>query len=424
MATHKSPLGRTAEAIAYSLVFAAPLFFLSINHWISNTSILACIFILIAYCFNKMNGIPWRSPVVIGVCVLSMIYTAAIAVSQIGRGVFVYREFLDQTRWIVALPFFIYIYTRKIDYVRALDWIAPLAIVSSWVSSTFVIPSNAWGERFTISFIDPLAYGFLNLSVALVCLASIFFDVSRKNINFNTWVKLIGFLVGVYVSIRTGSRSGWLALPIVMFLLFAILYKVNALRVLVYLLAIGGVSFSIYSSSPTVHARIDVLMHEIWEYPWSGGIAPDTSVGIRLTFYRLGFYYFSQNPIWGWGERGYTAIKDAPELLTFSSQYARDFAYGALFHSEWLTQMVRFGVLGILGVTWVFLFPTVYFSSLIRRSDFFVKISCVGLAYMMVQLVASVGDEVFNSKGMVTFSSIIISCLIASAASRMADKSS
>lgn len=419
MATHKSSWGRAAEAIAYALVFLTPLFFLSVNHWISNASILACVFILIAYSSSRMGGIPWKSPAVIGVCVLSTIYTSAIVVSQIGRGIFVYREFLDQTRWMVALPFFIYIYTRKIDYARALDWIAPIAVIFSWISSTFLIPSGAWGDRHTISFIDPLAYGFLNLSVALVCLASFFFDVSRKNTSLNTWFKLIGFFVGVYLSIRTGSRSGWLAFPVVIFLLFSILYRVNSFKALTYLLAIAGASLFVYYLSPTVHTRIDVLVQEIWEYPWLGGVAPDTSVGLRLTFYRLGFYYFSQSPLWGWGERGYAAIKDAPELLTFSSQFAREFAFSALFHSEWTTQMVRFGVLGLFGVVWVFFFPMTYFYRILKRGDFFIKIASVGLSYMTCLLVASVGDEVFNSKGMITFSSIIIIGLIATAAAKI-----
>lgn len=419
MATHKSSWGRAAEAIAYALVFLTPLFFLSVNHWISNTSILACIFILIAYSSNRMGGVPWKSPVVIGVCVLSTIYTSAIIVSQVGRGIFVYREFLDQTRWMIALPFFIYIYTRKINFARAFDWIAPAAIIFSWISSTFLIPSDAWGDRYTISFIDPLAYGFLNLSLALVCLASVIFDVSRKSINFNTLMKAVGFFFGVYLSIRTGSRSGWLALPVVIFFLLSIIYRVNFLKIVIYLLVIGCVSLSAYFLSKTVHARIDVLVRELWEYPWGGGMAPDTSVGIRLTFYRLGFFYFSQSPFWGWGERGYAAIKDAPELLAFSSQFARDFAFSALFHSEWTTQMVRFGAVGLLGVAWVFFFPMVYFYRIIERGDSFIKIASVGLSYMTCLLVASVGDEVFNSKGMITFSSIIITGLVATAAARI-----
>ncbi len=412
--SHSSYWGKAVEAIAYGLVLLTPLFFLSVNHWITNASIIGCIFILMAYALDRMGGIPWDSPVVWCVVTVTTIYTIAIVASQIGRGIFVYQEFLDQTRWLLGFPFFMYVYTRKIDYTRALNWIAPLALLLSWISSTYVIPSDAWGERYTISFMDPLAYGFNCLSLALTCLAMAAWDISRKQVKLLTYVKIAGFMLGAYLSMRTGSRSGWLALPLVIFILYFFLYSPSIFRLGACCLVLTIAFYAAYVFSPAiVKLRIDAFINEFWNYPWGGGVAADTSIGMRITFYRLAFYYFSQSPIWGWGERGYTAIKDAPELLAFSSQYTRDFAYGALFHSEWSTQTVRFGIFGLLGVFWVLLFPITFFGKLARR-EWSVKTSCIGLVYMVCQFAASIGDEVFNSKAMVTFASIFICCLIGS----------
>ena len=105
--------------------------------------------------------------------------------------------------------------------------------------------------------------------------------------------------------------------------------------------------------------------------------------------------------------------------MAFSSQYARDFAFGALFHSEWLTQSVRFGIFGLLGVLWVFLLPMRLFARFIKSGNDFLKVACMGLAYMTCQLAASLGDEVFNHKGSVTFSAIIIAGLLATGLSLM-----
>jgi O-antigen ligase len=169
----------------------------------------------------------------------------------------------------------------------------------------------------------------------------------------------------------------------------------------------------IYQYVPLVNVRIGAMLNELSDYPWRGGVAPDTSVGMRITFYRLGGYYFSQSPLFGWGERGYSEIKNALPLLNFSSQSTRDFAFASLFHSEWTTQAVRFGFVGLLGVFLVFWIPIKLFYELVKSNGNELKIGCMGLAYMTCQLVASLGDEVFNSKGATTFGAVIIAGLLA-----------
>ncbi len=220
--------------------------------------------------------------------------------------------------------------------------------------------------------------------------------------------------MGLYLSIRSGSRSGWLALPISAVIIFNFIFDRKIKYQILAILVTASFLFAMYFFSKTINIRINSLVEEIASYPWFGGVAPDTSVGLRITFNRLGFYYFSQSPIFGWGEHGYAAIKDDPHLLKFSTQYARDFAYGALFHSEWVTQAVRYGSLGFIAVCLVFWLPIRSFYGFYKYHSSLLKVSSMGMVYMVCQLTASFSDEVFNSKGMITFSAIIIAGLMAS----------
>jgi hypothetical protein len=43
----------------------------------------------------------------------------------------------------------------------------------------------------------------------------------------------------------------------------------------------------------------------------------------------------------------------------------------------------------------------------------YLKVACMGLSYMICLLAASFSDEVFNYKGMITFSAILIAGLLA-----------
>jgi len=406
------------EKITVTFVISTPLFYLSIPHWITNVSILGC-FLSIAWLIsNRKSYELQRIKNVKLMALVFFIYVIAIIVSQLGRQNFVLREYLDQSRWMVGLPFFLFIYSLRINYSKVLDWAAPVCILSAWISSVYVYPSANWGDRATVVHIDPLTFGFMNLSLALMCFASVIFDFKKVKISFNTFLKAIAFLVGIYLSIRSGSRSGWLAFPFVIAGIFYVLYKPSRSRALVLLAGVLGLTLIIYQYVPIVNVRIGIMLNELSDYPWTGGMAPDNSVAMRITFYRLGGFYFSQSPLFGWGERGYSEIKNALPLLNFSSQSTRDFAFASLFHSEWTTQAVRFGILGLLGVFLVFWIPIKFFYELVKSNGNGLKIGCMGLAYMTCQLVASLGDEVFNSKGATTFGAVIISGLLATAFSQ------
>lgn len=398
------------RAIA-ALIALTPVFYLSVPHWITSVSVLSVLLILVSSAIHKNYLSVYKNPQLLPVLGIYLAYFFAIAISQLGRGVFGYKEYLDQTRWILGIFIFAFLLHTRIDFSLVLRWISPFIVMFAWFSSTFIIPSNAWGDRATIEFMDPLAFGFMNLSVGLMCLVTAFIELRRQRINMLAILNMVGFLLGVYVSLRSGSRTGWLAFPFVLLLIACNQVDKSTRGKFFSLLLIVFPLFILFLLSSTVRLRMGQFMNEVISYPWSGGVAEDTSVAMRITFYRLGAYYFSENPWFGWGDRGYLPIKDAEEVVRFSTVYTRDFAYSALFHSEWTTQAVRFGVLGLFAVVWVFAVPFYLFFKRLRSNT---HASLLGLAFLICQLAASFSTEIYSSKGMITFSVVIVSGLLAS----------
>jgi len=408
------------EKIAIFCICLLPIFHLTFDDWTGYWVVWGSFFSLIAICKNPESIKEVLSESRSKWVIVSLIaYTLAIFLSQLCRWSFTYRAYLDTSPFLYFIPVFIFVVWKKIDMGKWLQWILPIVIICAYWSTFYFhrdLANQDWikDHRLAPYFIDPLAFGLIILTLSLMCLSTIqIYKNSIKTAVLITWCS-IGFLLGIYLSIHSGSRTGWLAIPIVLFFILVTklnwsLWKSISLGILFSVLA----SFILYQNSPIIHDRIALAVHEIVSYPWNGGIAPDTSVGLRITFQRLGWFYFSQSPIYGWGTAGYTSIKDASEVLNFSSQFARDFVSSALFHNELMTQMVRYGVFGIAGYFLAVLVPLVIGIKNLSSNNVIVKRSALMLVcFIICQMISGLTDEFLNLKGMVAFYAYLVSTLL------------
>ncbi len=408
------------QIISISCIYLLPIFHLTFNDWTGNWMVFASFFCLLALINNKvdfLSTLQIQQFKIVSLCLIA--YTLAIFLSQLCRWSFNYKAYLDTSPFLYFIPIYLFVAWRRIDIGRWLQLVMPIVIIGAYWSTFYhhrELANPDWvnDHRLAPYFIDPLAFGQIILTLGLMCLSTIqIYKSSIKTAVLITWSS-IGFLLGMYLSIHSGSRTGWLAIPIVLFFILVTklnwsLWKSIPLGILFSVLA----SFISYQNSPIVHDRIALAVHEIVSYPWYDGIAPDTSVGLRITFQRLGWFYFSQSPIYGWGTAGYISIKDAPEVLNFSSQFARDFVSSALFHNELMTQMVRYGVFGIAGYFLAVLVPLVIGIKNLSSNNVIVKRSALILVcFIVCQIVSGLTDEFLNLKGMVAFYAYLVSTLL------------
>jgi O-antigen ligase len=278
----------------------------------------------------------------------------------------------------------------------------------------FIFQPRLWGDRMSTYFADPLVFGYTALTLGLMSLVSI--HLLGKDSRPVLALKLAGAAIGFYLSVMSESRTGWLAVPVVVAVW---VYRQKFLNGKVWrALALGLAAVSMlafYAMSATVQQRLLLGMHEALDYPWVG-TAPETSVGFRITFLRIALDMFVSSPFAGHGDNGYDLTALPRHIYTYASPESLHLAFNAGFHNEMVSNAVRFGVGGLLAAALLFFVPMALFlrqsgsGSSIQRAN-----ALLGLVLTICFFVSSLSTEVFDLKYMASFYALMVCMLCASA---------
>ena len=148
---------------------------------------------------------------------------------------------------------------------------------------------------------------------------------------------------------------------------------------------------------------------------WLTKTNTDTSAGLRLSFWQMSWILFKQSPLYGYGDLGYQVHLSLPQIQEHFSQSAID-QFGHIgSHSEYLANMVRSGVLGLIAVLAEFLVPAIIFNYGLKSSNHEVKnTSAVGLSLVFGMMICGLSLEVLSLKYTNSFYGLMIACLCAS----------
>jgi len=391
---------------------SAPVFSLIIRGWagwLLGISALLASFILFASTKEvgeNYSAAPADNKIWARLIVLMLISpTLAIFISQTLRQEYSWNNYDAPSKFLLAIPLFFAILRSRIRINQMIPFIFPLALIVTIIGINF-LPRIGWGgdpTRLSSYFVDPLTFGRVTISFALLCIASINF---YKPSSWANLLQIIGALSGIYLSIRSGSRTGWLAVPIVLFMLFWMKSHLSMINKIFIGLALCTLAtLSAYYSSPTVKERADLAINEVKTYQLNT-LNPDNSVGMRISFLRMGVYYFSMAPLSGWGDKGFKDHLNDAEISKFASQYTREFAFSAGFHNELVTNAVRSGIWGILSTLLMFFVPI---ALLLKKSAPQKEIVTLGLTYIVCEMISGMSTEVLNLK----FTAAIYATMIA-----------
>jgi O-antigen ligase len=374
-----------------TVVLIAPLFMLTVKHWISAlvffTSIAAMIWLLRHRETRPFPDEPaqqwrrWISWAMAGPIL-------AVGLGQVFRGEFFLGNFDPPLRILLCVPIFLAIsqgWMHRGDGATLtqnwMAWVLPLALV--WTCFHRVMWPTTWGDgRYTTRFVDPLSFGSLCLMFAFLSFAGLWLFRHRS---YLAQVGVVaGVACGIFLSVTSGSRTGWLSLPV-----FALIGLYMGMRHGRYArrwwLAAGMslVLLGIFITwSPQFLARMQTLFAEGLNYHWHA-MNPDGSTQMRISLWRMGWFYFLQSPLGGWGDLGWRRLMDSPELVVYASSYTREFAQNG-FHSEVMTNAVRSGVWGLVSSVAVFAVPLVI--SLQLRAKKSIPMLAVALWFLWIVL--------------------------------------
>lgn len=380
------------------------------NGWLIALFVLALVFSILHWkliktelddCFSKLLILTLASPFL------------AILLSQLLRDDINIKAYDGPLRFLLAGLIFLYLKHKQVDFLYIFQYIAPISLLIA-VGAIFYYPetSNYWGGRYASYFVDPLTFGGYALVIGFTCL---FLLNVKKDRFFLSALKLLGFACALFLSVGSGSRSGWMAIPFVLALWVFINRKNTKLVINASLILISALVIALFLNENLQH-RVLSIFQEIYAWMTNQANKEEGSGGMRLTMWRMSWVLFLESPLYGYGDPvGYKHLLEQPLLTSFAGPNA----LGAITlgpHHEIFGQMLRSGIFGLIAGLLLFFAPITVFIQQLRRNSHNLAAQ-VGLAFVLGLFICSLSIEVFNLKYTTSFYALMLACLGAQALS-------
>jgi O-antigen ligase len=380
------------------------------NRWLIALFILALIFALTHWKQMKTEFNDRPSQLIILTLASPFL---AILFSQLLRNDININAYDGPLRFLLAGLIFLYLKHKQIDFLKAFQYIAPISLLIA-VGAIFYYPetSTYWGGRYASYFVDPLTFGGYALVIGFTCLFLL--DI-KKDALLLSILKLLGFSSGLFLSLGSGSRSGWMAIPFVLALWLFIQRKNKKLMISVSLIFVLALVVTLLLNEH-LQQRFLSIFQETLSWFTNQANKEEGSGGMRLTMWKMSWVLFLESPLYGFGDPiGYKHLLDQPLVTSFAGPNA----LGAITlgpHHEIFGQMLRSGIFGLVTGLLLFFAPIGIFIQQLHQ-DSRNMAAQVGLAFVLGLFICSLSFEVFNLKYTSSFYALILACLGAQALS-------
>lgn len=416
-----TPGKKTSKHFLKLFLSLSPLFLVTIRSWSSVILILGAI-ISLYYLIDSNDeiNVTENNLVIINFVIITLASPLfSIIFSSFLRNDFHWAEYDSASRFFIAITIFLFAIEERINIAKYLQYAIPGSLFITLTQQLYFPQPKLWGaDRMSTYFSDPLVFGYTALTFGMISLISINL-VAKDKISLIIF-KLSGFIIGTYLSIMSGSRTGWLAIPLVAAIYInhqeTLKWKAKVVKSVLFSLILL-IIFGILIFSPRSSQRLLLASQELLSYSWNG-IAPDTSIGQRITFLRIAFDMFTTHPIIGYGDTS-KIVNFLPEnIFAYASKESRRMAFNSGFHNEIVTNAIRYGLTGLIASAGIFIVPLIIFMNKIKsecRSQ--AANALIGIIFTICFFISSFSTEVFDLKYMASFYATIIALLCASAIS-------
>lgn len=304
----------------------------------------------------------------------SLIYLL-LAVFLVALFIYVYHDNRVRTldlpsRYLLAMPVLVLL----LDTALRLSWLWAGLIVGCVSGAVLALwQTMALGMDRAVGFTGVIQFGDLGLMMGVFCVAGLFWTATQTRYAL-TWriVLALGALTGGCVSLVSGSRGGWIALPLVLVLfLIAFLNRRNWVRAVGCLIVVCVGLVAVVVTVPSIKTRYSHAVSDVQQF--DKGVAA-TSVGSRLAIWDALLVMIPQKPILGWSENDYRI-----ELKRLVAEKKADpvILQLANTHNNYLELWVFQGFIGLLTVLALMLVSFWYFCRRLRSNSMTVRVMAV-----------------------------------------------
>lgn len=252
-------------------------------------------------------------------------------------------------------------------YPPRLAWLwAGLALgavgAGSWASWQKLVEgiTRATGHTHTIQF------GNISMLLGMMCLAGLGWAILQRHRLAWLGLLILGAALGISGSLFSGSRGGWVGVPIMLLVLYRAYGREISVRWRVGLLTLVVMAgLAVFMTPQTgMQARVLEAFSDVALYVSGDNLA--TSVGLRFEMWQGAIQLIAERPLLGWGEQGYyTAMQALADAGAIHADAAR---YGHA-HNEFLDAFAKRGVMGLAVLLAIYIVPLRLFVAQLQVSD-------------------------------------------------------
>lgn len=337
--------------------------------------------------------------------------SAAIAIflSQAYHGNFDPHPYDGASRFILAIPVYLVLRNVRLRTIASFQYGLPLGAMTALLLITFTSGHYSGTDRASTVFMHPIYFGDLTLMLGFLSLFSI--NLFNRDTPLLTALKILGCVAGIYVSILSESRGGWIAIPVFLTLWLVVQNKKQQYIRLTYALPLLVVTLLAgYFFIGIIQHRIDRIFYELANF--SNGQA-DSSIGIRLQLWKAALHLYGNNPLFGVGPDGFAQSMTALRQSGFITPEAAKLGRGEV-HSQILASMVGLGIPGLLSILAIYFVPLFMFCKATRSSVNAQRTAgMMGICLTLGFFLFGLSVETFNIKMIVSFYSLTLAVLLA-----------
>ncbi|MDN2677690.1 O-antigen ligase family protein [Janthinobacterium sp. SUN033] len=248
---------------------------------------------------------------------------------------------------------------------RAAAWWSGLAIgaiAGAALAATQYIPSSPFRPQAATS--NAIHYGNVSMLFGMLTLCGIEWAIKQRHRIAWSVLLLAGGLIGIFGSIISGSRGGWLALPVCGCIIVVHYARTRGKHymtgLLAALLAVAVLSY-IVPNSPVLERATDAV-EDLKKFEDSDNVS--TSVGQRLEMWRTALTLSNDHLWFGMGRNGYL---EAKKKLSAEGKMSEIVLHYTNAHNDYIDSLVKRGIFGLLALLLLFLVPLTLFTRALRH---------------------------------------------------------
>jgi len=333
------------EATATLLLLVYPAAMLAVKGGMNGVFLLMLMLALAVWLVRPrgVNAVAWQREFT--VYALSMFaMSAAIFISQSYLQNYTAHPHDAASRYWLAIPVFLLLQRLHPKVFTALQFAFPAAAIIGLLMAKDM--GTVLGNRMGIDTLDLIHYGDFELMLGMLSLLCV--DWFGRDGWLLRILKFTGFAAGVIASIASGSRGGWLAIP--MFIAVLVYFSRSRISRKIVLASVSAalVAVSIaYFTSSTLQKRVNGLVNDVTVFDRG---SRDTSTGIRLQLFKAAVEVFAHHPVFGVGPEGF-ALQMQPMLEAGKlTPVAAELGRGEV-HNDLLSKAAGMGIFGLMAIS-------------------------------------------------------------------------